>query len=312
MPFTALYAAIDNSGNTVVQYRYDAWGNHVVVDGNGNTITATNNIGNLNPFRYRGYYYDTETGLYFLKSRYYDPEVGRFINMDSIEYADPESVNGINLYAYCGDNPVMGYDPDGTWSWTGFWNVVAAVAIVAVITAAVAFTAGAAAVAVGASTAVVTAVTAGAAVIGTVVGSLEIANQVEENGAENIDFGSVAIETFKGAAFGASLGYRIGNFVFSGGSALLAIAGGNTVSVGSTLAKVSVGLLGLNILFSTQRMGPGRHSNNQAENKVIDYFQKKYKFNNDFRRHLHDEISGKGYSKKMIEEIIRDLLGFLE
>ena len=74
-------------------------------------------LDNLNPFRYRSYYYDTETGLYYLKSRYYDPEVGRFINIDSIEYADPETINGLNLYAYCGNNPIMGYDPEGTLNW---------------------------------------------------------------------------------------------------------------------------------------------------------------------------------------------------
>ena len=184
-----IIALIDNNGNTVVEYKYDAWGNHKVVDANGNEITSSNHLGNLNPFRYRGYYYDVETGLYFLKSRYYDPEVGRFLNMDAIQYADPESVNGLNLYAYCGDNPVMGYDPEGTWSWSGFWNVIAAVAVVVVVTAAVALTAGAAAVAVGASTAVATAVTVGAAVGGTVVGGIEIANQIEENGAENINVG---------------------------------------------------------------------------------------------------------------------------
>ena len=61
-------------------------GNHTVYDSNGNINTDENFIGNINPFRYRSYYYDTETKLYFLKTRYYDPEVGRFISPDSIEY----------------------------------------------------------------------------------------------------------------------------------------------------------------------------------------------------------------------------------
>ena len=61
----------------------------------------------------RGYYYDTETELFFLKTRYYDPEVGRFISVDGIEYLDPETINGLNLYAYCGNNPVMNVDPNG-------------------------------------------------------------------------------------------------------------------------------------------------------------------------------------------------------
>ena len=104
---------IDNNGNTVVEYYYDAWGNHKVVDEKGDEITDLDNIGNLNPFRYRGYYYDTETGLYFLQTRYYDPEVGRFLNRDSVQYADPETINGLNLYAYCLNNPVEYVDPTG-------------------------------------------------------------------------------------------------------------------------------------------------------------------------------------------------------
>ena len=90
----------------MVQYYYDAWGNHTV---SGSNTT----LGNLNPFRYRGYYYDTETGLYFLQTRYYDPETGRFLNRDAVTYADPETIGGLNLYAYCLNNPVMYVDPSG-------------------------------------------------------------------------------------------------------------------------------------------------------------------------------------------------------
>ena len=64
-------------------------------------------------FRYRGYYYDRILGLYFLTSRYYDPEIGRFISPDSLEYLDPENVNGLNLYSYCNNNPVNRLDPSG-------------------------------------------------------------------------------------------------------------------------------------------------------------------------------------------------------
>lgn len=94
----------------MVKYVYDAWGNHdaVVVD------SAHESIANENPFRYRGYYYDVETELYYLKTRYYDPETGRFINMDSLKYLAPDKINGLNLYAYCDNNPVMKSDPMGT------------------------------------------------------------------------------------------------------------------------------------------------------------------------------------------------------
>ena len=91
-------------------------------DSSGNEVTLSTHIGNLNPFRYRSYYYDTETKLYYLKTRYYDPEVGRFINMDSIRYAAPETINGLNLYAYCGNNPVMYTDSIGTSKWSNFWS----------------------------------------------------------------------------------------------------------------------------------------------------------------------------------------------
>ena len=108
-----IIALLDNAGNIVVNYIYDAWGNHAVLDANGADITDPNHIGVLNPFRYRGYFYDVETGLYYLQTRYYDPEIGRFITIDGIEYLDPETINGLNLYAYCGNNPVMNVDPTG-------------------------------------------------------------------------------------------------------------------------------------------------------------------------------------------------------
>ena len=71
-------------------------------------------IGALNPIRYRGYYWDEEIALYYLNARYYDPDVGRFISQDSIKYLAPETLTGINLFAYCLNNPVMETDSDGT------------------------------------------------------------------------------------------------------------------------------------------------------------------------------------------------------
>jgi len=105
-------AIINGDDGLIARYEYDAWGNNVVTDKDGNPVTS--GIGVLNPFRYRSYYYDTETELYYLQTRYYDPELGRFISQDSIEYAAPETINGLNLYAYCGNNPVMYVDPAGT------------------------------------------------------------------------------------------------------------------------------------------------------------------------------------------------------
>ena len=104
----------------MVEYKYDSWGNHAVLDANGADLTDATHIGNRNPFRYRGYFYDVETGLYYLQTRYYDPEIGRFVTIDDLSYAAPENLHGLNLYAYCLNNPVMYVDPTGHapwWSW---------------------------------------------------------------------------------------------------------------------------------------------------------------------------------------------------
>ena len=100
-----IVAILDECGCTRGTYEYDVWGK-IIWQGGSELLT-------INPFRYRGYYYDTETGLYYLNSRYYDPETGRFISPDSLKYLEPETCNGLNLYAYCGNNPVMFVDPTG-------------------------------------------------------------------------------------------------------------------------------------------------------------------------------------------------------
>ena len=106
-------AILDTSGNVVARYTYDAWGRILsITDGNGNANTSSTFIGNVNPIRYRGYYYDTETGWYYLNSRYYDPQVKRFINADGIIGANG-IFTGYNLFAYCNNNPVVMSDPSG-------------------------------------------------------------------------------------------------------------------------------------------------------------------------------------------------------
>ena len=105
----------DSTGTRVVKYSYDSWGNCTI------SSTTNSTIANANPFRYRGYYYDAETGLYYLNARYYNPEWRRFISPDDTSYLDPESVNGLNLYAYCYNDPVNYADPSGHdpewWQW---------------------------------------------------------------------------------------------------------------------------------------------------------------------------------------------------
>ena len=127
----------------VARYAYDGWGNHAVLNPDGTDNDLADFIGNVNPFRYRGYYYDKETGLYFLKTRYYDPEICRFINVDDTAYLDAESINGLNLYAYCADNPIMNVDPDGTAWWHWLLGGLAAVALATVVVASAILTMGA-------------------------------------------------------------------------------------------------------------------------------------------------------------------------
>ena len=103
---------VSTSGTRVVTYSYDAWGNLLSTSG-----TMASTLGSVNPLRYRGYVYDTETGLYYLQSRYYNPTWGRFINADG--YASTgQGIIGNNMFAYCGNNPVIRHDPTGQFGLT--------------------------------------------------------------------------------------------------------------------------------------------------------------------------------------------------
>ena len=94
---------IDEGGVPQAEYVYSPW---------GEIISAEGDLAEVNPLRYRGYYYDSETGFYYLQSRYYDPENHRFINADS--YASTgQGFLGVNMFAYCSNNPVNNFDNDG-------------------------------------------------------------------------------------------------------------------------------------------------------------------------------------------------------
>jgi|GEM_PF-3101037 len=104
---------MDDSFNLLAKYEYDSWGNILSIkDTNGNTITDNTNIALVNPFRYRSYYYDSEIGMYYLNSRYYNQEWGRFINADGTIGANQDAI-GNNLYAYVSNNPVNKTDYNG-------------------------------------------------------------------------------------------------------------------------------------------------------------------------------------------------------
>ena len=92
-----------------VQYQYDSWGKLLGITG---SLAST--IGKRNPFRYRGYYYDDETGMYYLQSRYYDPEIKRFICADDTKVLQEQmDLCNKNLYAYCDNNPIIKKDATG-------------------------------------------------------------------------------------------------------------------------------------------------------------------------------------------------------
>ncbi len=111
----------DSNGNIVAKYTYDVWGKILsITDASGNDVSANkNHIANINPIRYRGYYYDSESGLYYLLTRYYDPVTRRFINADGY-VSTGQGFTGFNMFAYCGNNPVNRVDYSGS-HWYLLW-----------------------------------------------------------------------------------------------------------------------------------------------------------------------------------------------
>ena len=99
---------VNSSRSVVASYTYDPW---------GKIISSSGTLADVNPLRYRGYYYDAETGFYYLQSRYYDPEIGRFIDADSYASTDATGLLSTNMFAYCENNPVMRVDPTGELFW---------------------------------------------------------------------------------------------------------------------------------------------------------------------------------------------------
>ena len=132
---------VNSSRSVVASYTYDPW---------GKIISSSGTLADINPLRYRGYYYDSETGFYYLQSRYYDPEIGRFINADSYASTDATGLLSTNMFAYCENDPVNKSDPTGE-----AWGIVAKIAV------------GAAVIAVGVG---VTALTGGAALPALIAG----------------------------------------------------------------------------------------------------------------------------------------------
>ncbi len=221
----------DGTGAVVANYNYDAWGGVIsVTDSTGTAITDPTHIANVNPIRYRGYYFDSETGLYYVSSRYYDPEIGRFINADDTEYLGADgSVLSYNLFAYCMNNPVNRFDVDGNWSLPNWAKVAVGAVAIAGLAVATVCTGGAAAVICGAALSGAIAGGASGAVMGAVGGGIS--------------------GGWQGALDGACSGFMSGTLiggVTGAASAGLNIATGATTVVGnahgSTLHRLATNM----------------------------------------------------------------------
>ncbi|MBE6978062.1 MAG: RHS repeat-associated core domain-containing protein [Ruminococcaceae bacterium] len=123
-------AILDDSGTAITLYQYDAWGYPTLT-----LDVSDDDIGTINPLRYRGYVYDNETGFYYLQSRYYNPEISRFISADSY-MSTGDGILGNNMFAYCHNNPIVFVDPTGEDITLGAF--LAGVAITALIGGAIA------------------------------------------------------------------------------------------------------------------------------------------------------------------------------
>ena len=239
---------VSSSGVPQCEYVYDAWGNHRILSAAGEDITDNaqyaNSISHINPFRYRGYYYDTETGFYYLNSRYYDPQTRRFVNADnpSIPVLEQATdIGGLNLYSYCFNNPVNMADPNGNspewWRW-----LIGGLAIVGAIVLSIATA--------GTAIPVLIGMCAGAVVSA----GFEMGKQLISEGYIH-DWAAIGIAAFGGAVAGSVSsipvfgGFTISNYFGSsilGGiaSVLGGIASGSVVDIKSIANLFALGAMG--------------------------------------------------------------------
>ena len=197
----------DENFNKIVEYEYDSWGNIITIkDNNGNIITDESHIGIINPFRYRSYYYDKETKLYYLNSRYYNPEWGRFLNIDSIS-AELGNVMSHNMYEYANNNPINFNDNDGAWP---KWLKKVAIGVGAIVVG------GLVAAATGGAGVILPTIAAGiktAAAIGTVSAVAKGTRQASKSISEGKNTKTIIQETANAALDGFGNGFATGSAV---------------------------------------------------------------------------------------------------
>ena len=215
---------IDEDYNIYAKYSYDIFGKC-------NIIINVDNIANINPIRYRSYYYDNESNLYYLNTRYYDPDTMRFISLDSVEYKDYNTLGGLNLFVYCNNNPVMNVDPDGS-----FVISLSALIIGAIVGATLAF------------------------------GTVAYLDYKDDGHIFNgsIKWYDYLGATLLGGVIGAIAGVAVGGiagmsftatiptigFVNAGGALSIGITGSVTLTVSGTQILTGVGLAGLSVMMA--------------------------------------------------------------
>lgn len=215
----------DASGKVVVEYTYDAWGKPLTTTG-----SLANTVGEKNPYRYRSYRYDTESGLYALTTRYYNAQIGRFINADDadiLENKDKEEFES-NLFAYCVNNPVNRIDTLGLLSTTQKLWITAGIVTAAAIIISVASAGAATPLActlIGASYGAIAGAAYGAAsglVTGAVTGGIETRSW---SGAAQGALDGAADSALSGAVTGAITGGMTSNYCFIAGTLICAATG---------------------------------------------------------------------------------------
>ncbi|MDE5867984.1 MAG: hypothetical protein K2H02_03475, partial [Anaeroplasmataceae bacterium] len=247
------------------------------------SVTGDLSLDNINPFKYKGYYYDSETRMYYCKSRYYVHEWCRWLNGDNVAYLDTENINGMNLFSYCGNNPVNKIDSSGCFA-------ISTIILLACIG------------------------------LGALVGGTYAGVTAYNNGARGWELiGWTALGALAGGVVGGIVGYYAGplaaslfntggGFAFAGGlgfvgAAITGTMAGTLVTAGA-IGMTTVGALAASgIIMFAKGNGP-RMGHNQYENKQFNSLCNKYKLTKEQRRILHDYISGRNYSYHEIEQII--------
>ena len=206
------------TGATEASYTYDAW---------GRVISSTGSLAEINPFRYRGYYYDSETGFYYVSSRYYDPEIGRWINADTTDVLSLPyyHLGQYNLFSYCNNNPVNDRDDDGQLSW---------LAKIAIGAAAIAIGVGVTALTGGAALPALVAGVKAACVAGAISAGTSAATTAVHSAVSGDSFSTVVQKSAKAAVDGFADGFMSGGIaagasqVASGGFKIAAKLGAKT------------------------------------------------------------------------------------